>query len=86
MTATRILLVEDSADDALLVRDQLERALPGLHMERVETAGDMRTALERDWDVVISDHVMPRFDAFRALQVLKASGRDIPFLILSGVI
>src|SRR5262245_51247868 len=84
MTATRILLVEDSEDDALLLSDQLGRALPAFHMERVDNAADMRAALKHDWDVVISDHVMPRFDAFRALKVLKASGRDIPFLILSG--
>ena len=84
MTATRILLVEDSEDDALLLSDQLEQALPAFHMERVDNAADMRAALKRDWDVVISDHVMPRFDAFRALKVLKASGCDIPFIILSG--
>src|SRR5436190_1359220 len=86
MTAAniRILLIEDSEDDALLLREQLERSLPSFEIERVENAAEMQAALEREWDVVISDHVMPRFDAFRALKVLKASGRDIPFIIYSG--
>jgi diguanylate cyclase (GGDEF)-like protein len=82
----RILLVEDSEDDALLLRAALEPALPGIDMRRVDNAADMKAALESDWDVVISDHSMPRFDAFRALRVLKASGRDIPFVIFSGAL
>jgi diguanylate cyclase (GGDEF)-like protein len=85
-TTTRILLIEDSEDDAFLLRAALERAFPALDLARVDNAADMRAALEREWDVVISDHVMPRFDAFRALNVLKAAGRDIPFIIHSGAI
>jgi diguanylate cyclase (GGDEF)-like protein len=83
---TRILLIEDSEDDAFLLRVALERAFPALDIARVDNAADMRAALQREWDVVISDHVMPRFDAFRALEELKAAGRDIPFIIHSGAI
>jgi len=85
-TTTRILLIEDSEDDAFLLRVALERAFPDLQLARVDNAADMRAALEREWDVVISDHVMPRFDAFGALNVLKDAGRDIPFIIHSGAI
>jgi diguanylate cyclase (GGDEF)-like protein len=46
----------------------------------------MQAALAHEWDVVISDHVMPRFDAFRAFKVLQASGRELPFIIHSGAI
>ena len=82
----RILLVEDSEDDAFLLQIALEQALPAVEVHRVDNAADMQAALERDWDAVISDHNMPRFDAFRALNVLKASGRDIPFIIFSGAL
>jgi len=85
-TSTRILLIEDSEDDAFLLRLALEGAYPDLVLARVENAADMRAALELEWDVVISDHLMPRFDAFRALEELKAAGRDIPFIIHSSAI
>ena len=83
---THILLVEDSEDDALLLETVLAPVMPGLEIHRVDCAGDMIEALKRPWDLVISDHSMPRFDAFRALQVLKASGHDIPFIIYSGAL
>ena len=83
---THILLVEDSEDDALLLETVLKPVIPGLEIHRVDCAADMIDALKRPWDLVISDHSMPRFDAFRALQVLKASGQDIPFIIYSGAL
>jgi len=83
---TRILLVEDSEDDALLLQTVLGSAVAGLEIQRVDCEADMREALSRPWDLVISDHSMPRFDAFRALQVLKESGHDIPFIIYSGAL
>ena len=44
----------------------------------------MRTALERDdWNVVLANYSMPRFSASEALKVLRASGRDLPFIIIS---
>ncbi len=63
---TRILLVEDSEDDALLLETVLAPVMPGLEMHRVDCASDMTEALNQPWDLVISDHSMPRFDAFRA--------------------
>ena len=52
---TRILLIEDSEDDAFLLRAALERAFPALEFARVDNAADMRAALEREWDVVIDN-------------------------------
>ena len=83
---THILLVEDSEDDALLLESVLAPVMPGLEIHRVDCAADMSEALKRPWDLVISDHSMPRFDAFKALQLLKASGHDIPFIIYSGAL
>src|SRR5438093_5005318 len=52
----RLLIVEDSEDDALLVRRELERGDFELTMRRVESADSMRAALaEADWDIVIAD-------------------------------
>jgi PAS domain S-box-containing protein len=83
----RLLLVEDSPDDAELILHELARAGYDVVHHRVQTAGDMRAALaDKKWDVVISDYVMPEFSAPEALKVLRASGIDLPFLIVSGTI
>lgn len=82
-----ILLVEDSPDDAMLLEVGLRRG--GLHcsISRVETLGDLRQALEGEaWDVVISDFHLPGFDAGHVLTELQKSGKDLPFIIVSGVI
>ena len=54
---------------------------------RVETAVAMRDALaDGEWDVIISDYLMPEFNAFGAIQVCREAGLDIPFLVVSGSI
>jgi DNA-binding NtrC family response regulator len=56
-------------------------------MERVQTAEEMRAALDKqEWDVIVADYVMPRFDAPAALRLLEANGRDVPFILVSGTI
>ena len=86
-TPLRVLIVEDSESDAGLIVRRLQQAGYDLVHERVETAGDMRTALAQpDWDIVIADYQMPQFSAPAALEILKESGRDLPFIIVSGTI
>ncbi len=81
----RILIVDDSEDDTLLATARLKRALPGVAVRRVDSPESMRSALDGDdWDLVISDHAMPRFDSLGALEVLKSSGKAIPFIVYSG--
>lgn len=81
----RVLIVEDSEDDALLLLMELQRSGYEPDVERVETREAMKEALgRREWDIVISDYVMPRFSGFDALNVLEESGLDLPFIIVSG--
>lgn len=81
----RVLIVEDSDDDALLLVRSLRLAGYDLIFQRVETAETMAAALAgQAWDLVVSDYSMPGFSALEALQVLKQSGFDIPFIVLSG--
>ncbi|HSB33398.1 MAG TPA: PAS domain S-box protein [Nitrospirota bacterium] len=80
-----ILIVEDSEDDALLLLRELRRGGYGPVSERVETREDMKAALDRrQWDIIISDYMMPKFSGLAALEVLKESGADLPFIIVSG--
>ncbi|HTP66251.1 MAG TPA: ATP-binding protein [Geobacteraceae bacterium] len=83
----RILIVEDSEDDARLLVREIRRGGYAPEFERVESVEAMKTALAKNqWDIVISDYTLPRFNALSALSVLKESGLDIPFLLVSGVI
>ena len=83
----RVLLIEDSEDDAALVLRELHRGGYDVNCRRVETAHDMRAMLSKEtWDIVLSDYSLPEFDALRALDVLHASGIDLPFIIVSGTI
>ncbi len=81
----RVLLVEDSAEDAALLLRRLKRAGYTPTAERVETAASMKEALSRGpWDIVFSDHRMPLFSALGALGVLRERELDLPFIIVSG--
>jgi signal transduction histidine kinase len=91
----QVLLIEDSEDDALLLERHLERAGFSPAVYRVDTEGSMRRALamkppsmgkDHAWDVVLADYHLPRFSAPAALKVLKDSGTDLPFIVLSGAV
>ena len=83
----RVLVVDDSEDDALLVLRELKRGGYTPAYGRVDTTAAMKAALEsQSWDIVISDHNMPHFSAPGALELLHDSGLDLPFVIVSGAI
>jgi sigma-B regulation protein RsbU (phosphoserine phosphatase) len=82
----RVLLIEDSDFDATLLIRMLGKGGYKLQHERVETAEQLQNALQRDWDLVIADYNLPQFSAPDALEIVKKTGRDIPFIIVSGAI
>lgn len=80
-----ILIIEDSEDDAVLLLRELRRGGHEPVFERVETAESMKSALQqKQWDIVISDYVLPQFSGPAALKILRESGIDLPFIIVSG--
>ena len=83
----RVLIVEDSEEDTLLIARELKRGgFDPIH-ERVETAEAMKAALsKKTWDLMLADYSMPHFSGLEALKLLKESGLDIPFIIVSGSI
>ncbi|MGH7845706.1 MAG: ATP-binding protein [Candidatus Binatia bacterium] len=84
-TPLRVLIVEDSEDDAQLLVRELRKADYDVAFERVDTAGSLTATLAvQPWDLVISDYTMPDFRGTDALELVKKSGLDIPFIFVSG--
>ena len=84
----RVLIVEDSKDDAELLAIELERGGYQPIYQRVETQLGMQAALDEkiSWDIVLADYALPNFSAIAALDVLKNHKLDLPFIIVSGKI
>ena len=67
-TPLRVLIVEDQEDDASLMLRELRRAQFEPEYERVETEQELSAALEKGgWDLVLSDHGLPKFNSLQAL-------------------
>ncbi len=83
----RILIVEDSEDDAKLILRELRRGGLEVEFERVASARGMQAALAtQTWNLIICDYTLPSFNALGALEILQGTGMDIPFIIASGTI
>lgn len=83
----RVLVIEDNEDDAQLEIYELKSGGYDIQYKRVETREATREALRNDkWDFIISDYSLPQFSGLDALQELKETGNDIPFILVSGTI
>jgi PAS domain S-box-containing protein len=83
----RVLIVEDLEEDASLLLLALRRGGYEVTFEVVDTPEAMRAALERQaWDLITSDHAMPRFSAPESLAMAKQLCPLVPFIIVSGEI
>lgn len=83
----RVLHLEDSVPDHELALLHLLRAGLRADVVRVDSEAEFRQALAgQDWDVVLSDFNLPGFNGLRAQQILKDSGKDLPFILVSGEI
>src|ERR1041385_3736298 len=81
----RILLVEDDVADAELVAHELEASGFSFSLTRVQTEADFRRELEKGLpDVILSDHGLPSFSGFKALEITRAASPDLPFIFVSG--
>lgn len=83
----RVLIVEDSEDDALCLIRELRRAQFDPFFELVAARSTMDAALRKQpWDLVLSDHALPGFSSLEALSLVKEIQPGIPFIVVSGVI
>jgi two-component system cell cycle sensor histidine kinase/response regulator CckA len=87
MTPIRVLMVEDSEDDAALIAREIQRGGYELAFTRVDSEEGMRAALnEKVWDLVVCDYSMPHFSGSDALRLLRSTGAECPFIFVSGTI
>src|SRR5262245_27266339 len=83
----RVLLVEDSENDAELLLSELRRGGFAPNATRVDTIDALQTALaNRSWDIIISDYLLPGMRAPEALALVQQSGVDLPFIVVSGTV
>jgi len=83
----RVLLIEDSEIDAQLLLRQLSLAGYEVESRRIEDGTQLRNTLNQaNWDLVVCDHRLPQMDPMDALALVQSSGRDIPFIMVSGKI
>src|SRR5258706_11437165 len=84
-TPLRVLIVEDSEDDAVLILHELKRGGFEVVSKRVYSPAAMETALDsEEWDLIISDYSLPQFSGIEALKIYQERRLDIPFISVSG--
>lgn len=81
-----VLVVEDEVSDFDMVVRGLGRAGIQARCQRVDTEAEYLAQLRAVPDIILSDYVLPAFGALYALELLKESGLDIPFIVLTGMV
>lgn len=83
--ALRLLIVQDSDDDAVFVARELEKGGYAPGWVRAETPAEFAVALGRHrWDVVVVDHDLRWPDGSKPLEMAAQSGRDVPVIVVSS--
>ena len=82
-----ILHLEDSPEDAELVRFYLESGDTDFIIHQVSDKTDFSDAIEMiKPDIILSDFSLDGFDGFEALKIAMEKARDIPFIFVTGAV
>ncbi len=82
----RVLILEDSPNDAELIIRELSREQFDVNWQRVETESAFLAALDPAPDLILADYSLPQFDGIRAVKLLRERGLNIPFILISGAL
>ena len=81
-----VLIVEDRATDAEILVRELRRSGFEPQWKQVQTKHDFLAELKNSPDIILSDYSMPHFSGLEAALLLRASGMNIPFILISGTV
>jgi two-component system, cell cycle sensor histidine kinase and response regulator CckA len=85
--ALKVLIVEDSEDDTLLIVRKLRKGGYDVSFERVTVQKDFTASLGKGgWDVILCDYTLPNFSGMKALYLLREKDDDTPFIFVSGTL
>lgn len=85
MEPLKVLLIDDSPENASLTLAEMKEGGFEPHHERVETQEAFENALQKqEWDLVLADYQMSDFSGLDALVSRNTIAPHIPFIIVSG--
>jgi len=80
-----VLFIEDAATDAEQIERELRTAGIAFAARRVETREQFLKALQEFHpDIVLAEYSLPQFSALEALDLLRQSRPDLPFLLVTN--
>lgn len=83
----RILMLEDSALDAELIREHLETIRPQPVIQYATNRREFVEALAApDFDIILADFSLPDFDGMSALDMARDAVPEVPFIFVSGIL
>ncbi|MEW6212681.1 MAG: response regulator, partial [Acidobacteriota bacterium] len=85
-TRLKILLLDDSPNDAEMIVAAIEEAGYSCHYDRVETREGFLSRLEEGYDLIVSDYSLPSYDGLAALKAVRERNLEIPFILVSGTV
>ncbi|GJL79985.1 MAG: hypothetical protein NPINA01_29740 [Nitrospinaceae bacterium] len=85
MKSIKILLVEDDAEDRLIIKDLLEKSELQVEIEEADSASSGLDKLKSNaYDCVLIDYVIPGVTGLEVLKQSREAGVKVPFIVLTG--
>jgi diguanylate cyclase (GGDEF)-like protein len=84
--ALKVLVIEDSEDDTLLLLRQLQQNGYAVQHQRVDTVLELERSMQQPWDLILADYSMPALSGMEALAKVRSIDPDVPFIFVSGTI
>jgi CheY-like chemotaxis protein len=79
-----VLMIEDDPKDIFLTMHYLKQQWTDINYLTVDKVPDMMKALGSEWDVILCDYHLPLFSGLTALRMIRDSGIQTPFILVSG--
>ncbi len=79
-----VLMIEDDANDVYLTVNYLKQHWTDINYLKVDTVPEIMDALKSHWDIILCDYHLPQFSGLTALRMIRDSGIDTPFILVSG--